>query len=298
MAETGASPAEYWKILQGNAEQKKQLLSKGFEDFRRETDMTESILSAYFITFYRIKKQLPEAMDLASIAFFDRQNIPEAALKRSGLPCMENPIELHAAFGKLLGFSLATRPSNKPAHGLHRLVQQSVKDGVDDPTAGSVRFRAAIYLHEAGYHNDAETHVRWSIALQGNGEETGEFLKKLDVFYRTLVSQGNNEAEIMYRRALEGREGELGREHPDTLTTIKYLAMTLQEQGKYAQSELVYRHELDILEKKLGPDDPDTLISVHSVATMLHAQEKYAEPLHQLKTHRGRSPVQAEAPRL
>src|SRR5205807_2680996 len=73
MAETGTSPAEYWNIFQGNAEQNKQLLFEGFEDFRRETDMTESILSSYFITFDRIKQQLPEAIDLlALIAFFDR----------------------------------------------------------------------------------------------------------------------------------------------------------------------------------------------------------------------------------
>jgi hypothetical protein len=36
----------------------------------------------------------------------------------------------------------------------------------------------------------------------------------------------------MNRRALEGREKALGKEHPDTLTSISNLASVLQDQGK------------------------------------------------------------------
>jgi len=41
----------------------------------------------------------------------------------------------------------------------------------------------------------------------------------------------------MNRRALEGREKVLGKEHPDTLTSVNNLAFVLQDQGKYEEAE-------------------------------------------------------------
>ena len=49
-----------------------------------------------------------------------------------------------------------------------------------------------------------------------------------------LQYQGKYEAaETMNRRALEGREKVLGKEYPDTLTSVSNLALVLRHQGKY-----------------------------------------------------------------
>ena len=45
-----------------------------------------------------------------------------------------------------------------------------------------------------------------------------------------------NDAEQMSRRALDGREKVLGKEHPDTLTSVSNLASVLQYQGKYEEA--------------------------------------------------------------
>ncbi|KAI9869697.1 MAG: hypothetical protein M1823_008984, partial [Watsoniomyces obsoletus] len=47
-----------------------------------------------------------------------------------------------------------------------------------------------------------------------------------------LDRQGKyEEAEAMHRRALEAREKVLGREHPDTLTSVSQLGSVLERQG-------------------------------------------------------------------
>ena len=40
-----------------------------------------------------------------------------------------------------------------------------------------------------------------------------------------------NEAAPLFARALEGREAELGKNHPDTLTSVNNLALLLEDHG-------------------------------------------------------------------
>ncbi|CUS06771.1 unnamed protein product, partial [Tuber aestivum] len=126
MTVTQTPPSTYWTIFRANDEQAKRLLSRPFCDIQRETDMTESILATYFITFDRITDQMPLWADLLRlIAFFDRQNIPEELLSQCGLEGMDDPIVYREAIGKLLGFSLVTavKCEDKTFYELHRLVQ-------------------------------------------------------------------------------------------------------------------------------------------------------------------------------
>jgi Tfp pilus assembly protein PilF len=53
----------------------------------------------------------------------------------------------------------------------------------------------------------------------------------------------------MNRRALAGREKVLGKEHPDTLTSVSILAEVLQYQGQYEAAEEMNRRALAGREK-------------------------------------------------
>ena len=44
----------------------------------------------------------------------------------------------------------------------------------------------------------------------------------------------------MHRRTLELTERLLGKEHPDTLTSMNTLALVLSDQGKHKQAEEMY----------------------------------------------------------
>jgi hypothetical protein len=49
----------------------------------------------------------------------------------------------------------------------------------------------------------------------------------------------------------------LGKEHPDTLTSMNNLAGILRDQGKYEQAEEMLRQALRLRETVLGEEHPD-----------------------------------------
>ena len=51
----------------------------------------------------------------------------------------------------------------------------------------------------------------------------------------------------MNRRVLEVWEKELGANHPNTLTSVRNLALVLELQGKYQEAELIIRRALEDL---------------------------------------------------
>jgi hypothetical protein len=79
----------------------------------------------------------------------------------------------------------------------------------------------------------------------------------------------------MHRRTLGLRETVLGKEHPDTLTTMNNLANVLSDQGKYEQAEEMHRQTLGLRETVLGKEHPFTLISMNNLVTVLSHQDKY-----------------------
>ena len=134
MAETSTMPSDYLRVLKRKDSKRENLLSRQFSDIYREpTGMTESILSTFFVTFDQIKKEYHEAANLLRLITFmeDHQNIPEDALRRSGLKGMDDEPTAQNAIGKLMNFSLVTRTASlvkgPPVYELHRLVQISAE---------------------------------------------------------------------------------------------------------------------------------------------------------------------------
>ena len=75
----------------------------------------------------------------------------------------------------------------------------------------------------------------------------------------------------MHRQTLATREKVLGREHPDTLTSMNNLALVLNRQGKYEEAEAMHRQTLAMYEKVLGREHPDTLSSMNTLAGVLNS---------------------------
>jgi len=85
------------------------------------------------------------------------------------------------------------------------------------------------------------------------------------------------EAEPLLKRALEIREKTMGKDHPDTATSLNNLAGLYRAQGKYAEAEPFLKRALDIHEKALGKDHPLTATSLNNLAALYDSQGKYAE---------------------
>jgi hypothetical protein len=66
----------------------------------------------------------------------------------------------------------------------------------------------------------------------------------------------------------------LGRDHPDTLTSVNNLGALLQAQGKLDLAEPFLRRALEGLERTLGPGHPNTLMTVKSLRILLREMGK------------------------
>ncbi len=89
------------------------------------------------------------------------------------------------------------------------------------------------------------------------------------------------EAQKQIERALDLRRRLLGEDHPDTLVSMRNLAVLYRHEGKSAQAESLLTKVLGVQRSLLGEDHPDTLESAYDLALLYDDQEKFAqaEPL-------------------
>lgn len=85
------------------------------------------------------------------------------------------------------------------------------------------------------------------------------------------------EAKQKQREIVEIRGRVLGKEHPDTLTSMSNLAGLLTDRLEYVEAEQTYREELKVRERVLGKENLDTLTSMNKHATVLVNQCQYEE---------------------
>ncbi|PWW74210.1 TPR-like protein [Tuber magnatum] len=283
----------HWRDLRDgedevNDKRMKELLSRQFSNIQREVDVTESILSTYFITFDRITKQMPTAGHLLRlIAFFDRQNIPEQLLRECGIEGMDDSIEFRPTIGKLSGFSLVTtfEREGKTFYELHRLIQLSIQAYLlpeelhkwSTAALGVISRIFPKYKHEL--RDICEAYIPHALVVtKGRTDPTAE-----DLCFRVgecLLYLGSyNRAEVQIRQCI--RLGEENKEHFSNnhyrRLIVNNLATLLEYQGKYNESETMHRRALELRESVLGPDHPETLTSVNNLANALEYQGKYDE---------------------
>jgi tetratricopeptide (TPR) repeat protein len=82
-----------------------------------------------------------------------------------------------------------------------------------------------------------------------------------------------DEAVILYRRALEGHEKELGVRHPHTLSSVYCLADLLHTTKRHAEATELYQCAYDGYVQTLGPQHPHTIACGNRFLAL--QQEKY-----------------------
>ena len=82
------------------------------------------------------------------------------------------------------------------------------------------------------------------------------------------------DAERLFREALEARSLKLGEDHPDTLESKNDLAVLYREQARYEDAERLLMEALKGREAKLGPGHPDTIESLKQLVTLYESWGK------------------------
>jgi hypothetical protein len=144
---------------------------------------------------------------------------------------------------------------------------------LEDLTFSGIQQFVAAKLHEsAGFKelDRQEPEYARNLVKEIVAKSSGVFLW-VDLVVKSLLNgltnQGKYErAEEMNRQALGLRETVLGKEHPDTLTSMNNLALVRSGQGKYKQAEEMNRQALGLSEMVLGKEHPFTLTSMNNLA--------------------------------
>ncbi|CUS07661.1 unnamed protein product, partial [Tuber aestivum] len=287
MTETQTPPSTYWNIFRGSDDHAKRLLSRPFCDIQRETDVTESTLTMYFITFDRITRGMPLAADLLRlIAFFDRENIPEELLSQSGLEGIDDQIQFREAIGKLLGFSLVTAiaQEDKTFYELHRLVQLSLQ--VYLPAEELSRWKAIALgvvsklfpRRWTTWRDLGPTYIPHALAVtKGFTDPIAEALCfHLGRYLQRMGSYNNAESQLRRCIALreEYKEHDWDEEGPRRVICLGSISIN---QGKSNMAEDMLRRLLADIGKSLNPNHPIVQDAIQHLAWALSSQGKYDE---------------------
>ncbi|KAF2802651.1 HET-domain-containing protein [Mytilinidion resinicola] len=278
-----------------NDHDRARLLTKDVGDDRRDGRASNSIIATWQISFAHIRKAMPTAARLLSLmSLFDRQGIPESLLHNRYWRDDGAKADFEEDIHTLTSFSLVEMSADGHEFEMHRLVQFSTKKWLELYDELEEWKEAYVTLMDDSY--PVGRHENWVVcqalfphaqsvaACRPAGGRTVQAWAS--VLFKAAWYAGDmgkyKEAEEM-DRALEGREKALGKEHPNTLTSVSNLALVLQYQGKYEQAEDMNRRALEGSEKALGKEHPDTLTSVYCLAYLLHQRQQYkdASPLYQ-----------------
>jgi tetratricopeptide (TPR) repeat protein len=109
-------------------------------------------------------------------------------------------------------------------------------------------------------------------------EEEDEILELAQKCAMTLHSDGRfREAEELFVQVMETISRVLGKEHPDTLTSMANLALTFWNQGRWKEAEELQAKELEICSRVLGEEHPNTLTSMANLASTFWNQGRWKE---------------------
>jgi tetratricopeptide (TPR) repeat protein len=90
------------------------------------------------------------------------------------------------------------------------------------------------------------------------GERHPQVAGSLNNLAYLYQSQGRyDEAEPLYRQALELRRELLGERHPQVATSLNNLAGLYESQGRYDEAEPLYLEALAMLAQAVGTDHPN-----------------------------------------
>jgi CHAT domain-containing protein/tetratricopeptide (TPR) repeat protein len=92
-----------------------------------------------------------------------------------------------------------------------------------------------------------------------------------------------DEAEPLFREALEICRRVAGNDHPATATVRGNLAMTLNKLDRYDEARPLYEEDVAIKRRLLGEDHPDTVVATSNLVTHLDDLAKHAEVEPQLR---------------
>jgi tetratricopeptide (TPR) repeat protein len=264
------------------------------------SDHPDPVATTWSLSFQNVEQANAAAAELLRFcAFLASDATPEELLTESAAelgPTLgqvaADPSRFNAAIKELLKYSLVQRDPGSNTLSIHRLVQEVLKDQMDEETQRlwaerAVRAVSGVFPHPEYSNWDIcrryLLHAQVCSALIEQWEllftEAARLLNRVGYY---LWQRGEyQQVEQLHQRALTIREEVLGPEHANTSTSLAHLAFFYNNQGQYEQAEQLYQRIQAIDKKVYEPDHPEVVIHLNNLAGLYDDQGKYelAEPL-------------------
>lgn len=111
--------------------------------------------------------------------------------------------------------------------------------------------------------------------LKDHPEAGAQMQETIGLTYLAMAQ--NAPAQKQLQGALDKRMEVLGREHPDTLRSMREMAVVFKEQGRHPEAASLLRRTLEVQRRVLGPEHPDTFITITVLAAVCEAQDQPVE---------------------
>lgn len=257
------STSEYLELCESEREDMIDLLGRDFDDPHRYKEIQNPVATTWLISFHHISKHDQLAAEyLKFMSLLAEKDIPKSLLPTA------RKIKALEAIGTLKAYAFITQREGQDSFDMHRLVRLAMQNWLENEGLKSCVTSAIQRLDQAFPFPKHENRDMWMKYLP-HAQAALEFREhpeggKVDASLLFNVAESYSllgqyqKSEQMHRQALQLYEKVLGKEHPDTLTSMNNLALELSNLGKYEEAEQMHRQTLQLREKVLGKDHPST----------------------------------------
>lgn len=265
-------------------------------------DYPDSVATTWAINFAAVKQSNLAAADLLTLsAFLAPDNIPYELLtlgkdhlgdllSEALADAAEDELVLPDLLEELTRYSLIRLEADN-RYSIHRLVQEVLRDGLDEPTRQQWQTRTVEALNQA-FPSVEFKNWMWCERLveqvqaieQDQVPQTLTLALLLNQTGYFLYEQGRfSEAEPLYLQALQIRKIFIGESYPHVATSLNNLAELYKAQGRYIEAEPLCRQAWQLSRTLLGKSHPDVATSLNNLAGLYRAQGHYekAKPIYQ-----------------
>jgi hypothetical protein len=140
--------------------------------------------------------------------------------------------------------------------------------------------RRVLELDRAGQRDSALVTARRAVVLaEKNADPNGMDYQAAQIILAKLytLEEQYEQAETLYKSAIERLETTLGPDDPTVGTNVDNLAGLYRRMERYAESESLYVRSLAISEKHYGPDHLDAAYTLNNLGVLYEVQGRYEE---------------------
>lgn len=306
------SVAKYLDEFKKSERKRSNLLARDEGQLRRDWEAKNSIIVTWQISFEHIQRIRPSAADLLSLmSFFDRQGIPEAALRtgyensradeqeyREDYPDGDDHDDSSQSSAddrfeddllELRNFCFVSMDSNSTTFEMHALVQLATRKWLEtNGTLEKWKQQFISTLCEAfptGEYENWPTCEPLFAHAQSAAEQRPESESSLEdwatLLFRTAWytwRKGNVAAtKELAVKSMIAHQKLLGRENGHTLNSMILVGTAYHMEGRLDKAEEIEAEIMEIRTKKLGENHRDTLASMANLASTYWKQGRWKE---------------------